>query len=602
MSNESLSDTASESSVSVDQIYRGNSAAGSGAGSNHPVTRSLSRIQTATSYVKGVHADVEDDNLQTERNLAEAQKTDLGRILTRPDYADAIRIATHQGPLEDELGEYLPDDERLLKIVTEKPEAQAILAEVKGIQDEEKAKHYPPPDVGYAWIVCLAEFLLSVSTWGSVTTFGIYISFWLNNDTYAGADPTNYALSSSLLLFVSMFLTGFSMVTKYVIGLKATVAVGACLQFLGFMLCSYSTKLWQLYLTQGVLMGLGFCLLFNPAIVILASWFIKYRALSSGIVICGGGVGGCIFTLAGQKVISQYNDTHHAMRVFGYTTLAINVIVFALIRERIPSEKDRSWEGIKKHVSVLTRTGPIRHWYVLCVTFWFAIGLMGYLIMMFSLSSFATFIGLSQTTGAHITAIFNGCQAIGRPIIGIIGDKCGRINTALSFNLIVIILIFAFFINCTNFVSLLIFSIISGLLSGWTQVLNQAIMPDCVPLKDFPATWTYANMVVGCFSLCGEVIAIKLRQEGQPKPFLHAQIFAGCMILLSMFCLIPVREWKVKRLVKVRLEECQEVENEEKFDAEQDRDLNRQRIERYEQLLSSGHSGYFKRLLYPVKV
>lgn len=590
MSTDSLETTSSGVSlISVEQLQA--------------TDRSLSRIGSHTSaYVKSITRNVQDDNLQTEKTIEGAKKTDLGRILTRPDYADAMRVATHQGPLETELGECFPDDEKLLRSMAAEPsEKEAISEEVDELEQEATDKKYPPVDRGYAWVVCFAELLMSISTWGSGTSFGIYISYWLNNDTFVGADPLNYALSSSMVLLFAEALAFIAMMIEYMIGLKLTVALGAALHFSGLMLCSYSTKLWQLYCTQSVMMGCGFALLFNPAIVIMASWFVKYRALASGIVACGAGVGGAIFTLVGQALITRDNDYHNAMRVVGYITLGLNIIVLILIKDRIPKKRDRSWKGFKNQWKIITSTKPIRRWYVMLIALWFGFGIMSYIIMMLSLSSFATFIGLSQATGAHITAIFNGCQAIGRPIIGIIGDRFGRINSSIAINWFVVVIIFAFFINCTNFITLLFFSIVSGLSTGWCQVLNQAIMPDAMPLKEFPAAWTYENAIIGIWSLAAEVIALKLRQQGKPKPFLHAQIFAGCMAFIACCCITPVREWKIKRVLKSRLEFCQEKLKDSALSTEESQ-LNKERLQRYEYLLRDGSKAYCERLFYPIKV
>ncbi|VEU21893.1 DEKNAAC102811 [Brettanomyces naardenensis] len=562
------------------------------------LTSSLSRVHTvisASHIVQSLHrvvTDVHDDNLQTELNAAEAGQTDLGRILSRPDFYDAMKVATHVDPRSDELANVMPDDERAVRKLT----AKAVAEEIE-VEEEE---NYPPVDKGYAWAVCFAEFLAICTTWGSTTSFGVFISYWLNNNTFVGADPLNYALSSSITVFLAQALAPVSMILFNMIGLKLTVAIGVVFHFAGFLLCSYSTKLWELYCTQGLILGFGFSLVFNPSIIVLSGWFLKYRGLSSGIVVCGAGAGGMVFTLAAQALITQKSDFRWAMRMLGLTTLGLNLIVLAIIKERIPVKRERSWKSFRKQFHVILNWRVMKRWHVIALTFWFAMGIVSYIVITFSLASFATFIGLSEVEGSHVTAIFNACQAVGRVCIGAIGDRYGRINTAVLINIFVIIIIFAFFINCSNFPTLLGFSIVSGLVTGWCQLLNQAIMPDSVPMADFPSVWSYENIIVGCFCLFSEVVALKLRTDSTTKPFLNAQLFAGFMVVGSLICLVPVREWKIRRMLTSRLEDARE-EQLEKEQKKLEDPVAQDRIQRYELLLQKTAKGYLYRLFYPMK-
>ena len=50
-----------------------------------------------------------------------------------------------------------------------------------------------------------------------------------------------------------------------------------------------------LYFTVGVLTGLGFGLIYLPAIVSVSIYFEKKRAFATGIAVCGSGLGTFIF-------------------------------------------------------------------------------------------------------------------------------------------------------------------------------------------------------------------------------------------------------------------------------------------------------------------
>ena len=60
-------------------------------------------------------------------------------------------------------------------------------------------------------------------------------------------------------------------------------------------LSTAATSIAVLYLTVGVLTGLGFGLIYLPAIVSVSIYFEKKRAFATGIAVCGSGLGTFIF-------------------------------------------------------------------------------------------------------------------------------------------------------------------------------------------------------------------------------------------------------------------------------------------------------------------
>ena len=56
-----------------------------------------------------------------------------------------------------------------------------------------------------------------------------------------------------------------------------------------------ATSILVLYFTIGVLTGLGFGLIYLPAIVSVSIYFEKKRAFATGIAVCGSGLGTFIF-------------------------------------------------------------------------------------------------------------------------------------------------------------------------------------------------------------------------------------------------------------------------------------------------------------------
>ena len=57
------------------------------------------------------------------------------------------------------------------------------------------------------------------------------------------------------------------------------------------MMTSLATEYYQVFLAQGLVVGIGSGLLFTPAISLVGTYFVKKRALATGIAACGSSLG-----------------------------------------------------------------------------------------------------------------------------------------------------------------------------------------------------------------------------------------------------------------------------------------------------------------------
>jgi len=91
-------------------------------------------------------------------------------------------------------------------------------------------------------------------------------------------------------------------VATRVLGVHAAMSIGLVFQCVGFITASFATRIWQLHLTQGVLVGCGIGFLYIPALPVLSQWFLRRRSLANGISAAGSGVGGAAFTWVSSRL------------------------------------------------------------------------------------------------------------------------------------------------------------------------------------------------------------------------------------------------------------------------------------------------------------
>ena len=503
-------------------------------------------------------------------------------------------------------------------------------------EDEEKEKDSDyKPDGGMAWIMAICAMMAMFSTWGANSGYGVFLNYYLESNTFPEATKYDYALIGGIVVFMANILSPLSALLYKMLGFKFVCCLGIVFQTLGWICASFAKKIWHLYLTQGVSVGISFLLIFIPATLVLPTWFEKKKATSMGICVSGAGLGGLIFSLSVNKVIQDTGDQRWALRMVGFVTLFSTLLSALIMRPRNykqpPLKESLSKTFIIESIKAIFDVHVFKNRGIILIALWFSIALIGYILMLFTMSSYATSVGLSHYQGSILTSVMNAAQMVGRPSMGLTADRIGRANFTTSACLVITILLYAFWINATTFGSLIAFVVIVGLLIGVGSSLAQPLAADVLDphMEQMPAAWSGINITVSFFCLVSEVIALALVVPGSKRPYLHTQIFAGACFFACFLLMILIREFLIKKQLTLRLEftknklleisgttkggylRCQDNEQHVKKDGEKEQEEEEEeeeesilieRVERYENLLNNTLTGFFIRALYPIKV
>ncbi|RCK64810.1 putative transporter ESBP6 [Candida viswanathii] len=501
-------------------------------------------------------------------------------------------------------------------------------------QEDEKAEvedKVHKPDSGLAWVMAFCAMMSMFATWGANAGFGVFLNFYLNSGTFPGATSYDFALIGGIIVCLANLLSPISALMYKVFGFQIVCFIGVIVQTAGWILASYATKLWHLYLTQGVLVGISFLLIFIPATLILPTWFVKQKATSMGICVAGAGLGGLIFSLSVNKVIQDTGDQKWALRMVGIVCLFAALVSAVIMKPRNvkqpPLKSTMTKQFVIESFKAIFDPKVFRIPGICIIAVWFALALMGYTLMLFSLSSYASSVGLTHSQASVLTAVMNAAQIIGRPSMGLTADRFGRANFTASASLVISILLFAFWINARSYAALIAFACIIGLIIGVGSSLAQPLAADVIHphLDKMPAAWSGINIFVSPFCLVSEVIALALVVLNSSRPYLHTQIFAGCCFFACFLIMMTLREYLIRKFLKERLEimqnklnnisgttksgylkaearvETDSDEGDNKLEAE-DEYLLKERVERYNYLLRGSIKDYFVRMLYPIKI
>jgi len=250
---------------------------------------------------------------------------------------------------------------------------------------------------------------------------------------------------------------------------RKVMTAGIVLQTSGLIAASFSTKIWHLFLAQGVCFGLGMGFLYTGSAGVISQWFAKRRSVATGITAAGSGIGGLIFSLSIRAMISSMGRAW-AFRIVACVTLVNNAICTFLTRDR------------NKHVNPNQRAfdlGLLRRYEFLLVLSWGFFSMLGYVVILFSLPDFARSRGFSAVQGSILSALLNLSMAFGRPLVGLASDQYGRINISMAMTLVTGLSCLAFWLPAEHFGLAVFFALVNGAVCGtfWTTIAPVWFVP-----------------------------------------------------------------------------------------------------------------------------
>ncbi|KAI0518294.1 MFS transporter, MCP family, solute carrier family 16, member 6 [Xylaria bambusicola] len=406
------------------------------------------------------------------------------------------------------------------------------------LQEEarEEGVPLPPPDGGYGWFCVLAQFLINGFTWGVVASYGVYLAHYLSHDLFPEARPLDYAFIGGFNFAFALLVAPLATPLVRIYGVRTPMFFGILFLAAGFISASYATEVWHLYLSQGVCVGVGVGLVYIPATSVIPQWFSKKRSLANGICASGSGIGGLIISFSTQGLLDTVGLAW-SLRITAVIVFVVNVIATLLMRSRN--------EVIKPDLDIFNFRLLVSYQVKLLLG-WSFILMFGYITLSFSLSDYALAIGRSHEDSARVVAILNLGTAIGRPFIGLLSDRCGRVEVAAIATFSCGVLVFSLWLPSTNYYVLIAFSLISGSILGIFWVAIAPLAADIVGLKQLPSflNTVWFSVVLPCSF--AEVIALELRcQDLGLRSYIYAQVFAGSSYILASLLLFEL--WRSRR-------------------------------------------------------
>jgi MFS family permease len=179
-----------------------------------------------------------------------------------------------------------------------------------------------PPEGGWGWVVVFASWAAHVIVLGLQYSFGVLYRALLAEEEFSKGDRGATSWTGSIavaVMLASGVLVGHA-TQRY--GHRNVALVGSVLVPLGLLTSSFVPTLPWLYLTYGILTGIGFACSFQPSVMIISRYFVKRRALATGIAVSGSGVGTLIFAVWSDLLLQRIG-WRGTLQVFALVSLIV---------------------------------------------------------------------------------------------------------------------------------------------------------------------------------------------------------------------------------------------------------------------------------------
>jgi OFA family oxalate/formate antiporter-like MFS transporter len=366
-------------------------------------------------------------------------------------------------------------------------------------------------------------------------------------------------ITFSLLIVVQTFLSpcqGF-LVDKF--GPRALLSLGGALTGLSWVLAAHASTLADLYLTYGLLCGIGTGIVYVGVIGHMVQWFPERRGFATGIVAAGYGMGAILTTF---PISETLNDAGYAQALsrYGLIFMVVGVIAAQGLRTPTLNSQLRTSRASGTHAGAnftplqMLRT-PIFWLMFVMMTMMSTAGLM----VTSQIAAFTRDFGMANALvfglpllplALSIDRITNGLT---RPFFGWLSDRIGREQT----------MVIAFTLEGTAMTAWLftrsnpaIFVVMSGVvLFGWGEIFSlfPSTLTDTYGTRHATTNYGFLYMAQGVGSVLGGPVAALVHDAYRSWMPVFAVIIAMnfATALLAGVALKPMRRrWLTNRPVE----------------------------------------------------
>ena len=273
-----------------------------------------------------------------------------------------------------------------------------------------------------AWVVVWATFVCLAVIFGVSYSFAAFFENFANEFAAQRADVSWIFGLCGLVYFV-LGAGGGMLADRW--GPRLVCMAGMISIAIGLFLTSLAQSLTTVYLSYGLLVGLGIALVYTPSIACVQPWFNKRRGLASGIASSGVGAGTLILPVVVSYLLTEIN-WREALQTMSAGVLLIGLTAGFLLKRAPNLNGNPSGLLPGLTLSAALKTPSFK---------WLYMGtLLGAPVMFVPfahISAAARDAGVPDAQAVGLVGLIGIGSLVGRFAIGWLADRMGRIKTLM---------------------------------------------------------------------------------------------------------------------------------------------------------------------------
>ncbi|KAK5172814.1 uncharacterized protein LTR77_002934 [Saxophila tyrrhenica] len=416
---------------------------------------------------------------------------------------------------------------------------------------------------GWRPYACLfGGFLLMFNSWGLVNAYGTYASYYMQH-LLPRQDILLLNLVGSTQSFVVLFFSavvGRFLDAGYIRHLLIVGTIFVSVGSFGLSVVNGDAG-WRdgryslIWLTQGLISGLGMACFFVSSSQVVATWFRARKGMAIGIVASGASIAGLVYPVMIRFLRESvgFNDAQRYVATLTTITSALAIFIARPSPEHLVRKPER-WRNHR----VFIDTQAFRNTPFMFLTAAICFLFFGFYAVFFNLEEWAASTGLGarepirgQTEqvetheGAlathYLLAIMNATSTLGRISSAYLCDHFGALNVHAVVTFIASLLVLCLWTTAKTVPAAIAFVVLFGIFSGAVIGLPPASVAYILGLS--PEAQSRLGQWVGMmysssaiFALTGPVIAGHLI-SAYGNNFLTVQCWSGACMFMSAVCM-----------------------------------------------------------------
>lgn len=397
-----------------------------------------------------------------------------------------------------------------------------------------------------AWTVVFGGFVTLFCSFGFLNNFAAFQTYYFENTLkgYSNSDIAWIGAMQSFAILSANLVMG-PLFDRYG---PRPLLIGATLAFsFGCMMTSLADKYYQIFLSQGVVIGWALGASFITPMACIMHWFDKKRPAALGIAISGSSIGGVVWPIVTYQLLQHvgFGWTWRALGFIGLGLFPIAVVFVRLPPHVIEAKKKR---GPQPMLALEAFKTPRYSAFIVMYTF-FSLGLFP---MLFYFPQLTGYYGVNTSLQFYSISILNAFSFLGRLGLPILAQWTGVWNTSIACISLFAIATFSL-MGIDSAAGSLVGAGAIGFLSGGALSLVVACVPAVIPdFTKIGASMGQLFFVTSFFALLSGPIAGWILGTSEMGNWNAFEGYTGGCLVLAAAGLVAIR-WHIKPQLKAKL-------------------------------------------------